>query len=82
MKKSFFSLTFILFLQALLAQTWAPFGSWWTYTLFCFNFTPDGTNIPPSSSNSPWTMECIGDTVIQNKSCRILNLGYIGERSE
>ncbi|MCX6306606.1 MAG: T9SS type A sorting domain-containing protein [Bacteroidetes bacterium] len=45
------------------AQTWAPVGAKWTYTL-SFAFSPDVDTL---------VIRSVGDTVIQGKHCRILH---------
>ena len=63
----FFLLTAFLALTSIQAQIWAPVGAKWTYSFSSWGFP---------FSNSPSTIECVGDTVILGKSCRIIQ-GYL-----
>lgn len=56
-------LTLICSLTTLSAQTWAPVGAKWTYSFSTWS--------PPYAS-IPVKIECIGDTLIQSKTCRII----------
>jgi hypothetical protein len=67
MKKTISVLTLFIILTNLTAQTWAPVGAKWTYSFSSWTFP---------FTNSPRTIECVGDTVIQSKSCRIIQ-GYL-----
>jgi hypothetical protein len=68
MMRFILSIFFALLVSTLFAQSWAPVGTKWTYS-----FT---SQIP--SGDIPSTLECIGDTVIQDKNCRIFNQGFLG----
>ncbi|MFM9944282.1 MAG: T9SS type A sorting domain-containing protein [Bacteroidia bacterium] len=71
MKKAFLSLFFFFCVTNLPAQTWAPVGTKWTYSL-----SSQGGPLPPKS------ISCIGDTVIQSKICRIFNGNFFGSTME
>ncbi|MBU1718357.1 MAG: T9SS type A sorting domain-containing protein [Bacteroidetes bacterium] len=64
MKKTFLLIIFICSLSNLYAQTWAPVGAKWTYSFSSWGFP---------LTNSPVTIQCVGDTIIQGKACRILH---------
>lgn len=67
MKRTFLILTLFFSLTTLSAQTWAPVGAKWTYSFSSWSFP---------FTNSPRTIECVGDTVLQSKTCRIIQ-GYL-----
>jgi hypothetical protein len=68
MNKLLFTIACFFFTTSLVAQSWAPVGTKWTYSAYS----------QLSSGESPWVMECIGDTVIAGKSCRIFNKAFLG----
>lgn len=76
MKKIILSLTLFYFLTNLYAQTWSPVGAKWTYTFSSWG-------VP--YADYPQTIECIGDTILQGKSCRIFhgncNCGFTNDTS-
>jgi hypothetical protein len=80
MKRIIGSLLFILLTANLYAQEWAPVGAKWTYSFLTLNWAT--LTSPASMIDNPITMECIGDTLIQNKSCRIINRGFMNESSK
>jgi len=67
-KVLFFLLVLIVCTTNLFSQEWAPVGSKWTYSFSSWGF--------PNNTNSPVSLTCVGDTMIQNQSCRIIR-GYL-----
>jgi len=63
MRNIILTIIFSISLTSLFAQTWPPIGAKWTYSHHA-SFYP--------YLNEPRTIECIGDTIIGGKSCRIL----------
>jgi hypothetical protein len=63
LKKITITITLFLILTALNAQNWPPLGAKWTYSHHSW-FYP--------YPNEPKYIECIGDTIIDGKTCRIL----------
>lgn len=68
MKKLVILIVFFFITKSLVAQSWAPVGTKWTYS-----FTTQA-----SWANSPFVIECVGDTIIESRFCRIFNQGFLG----
>ena len=63
MKKLLLTLSLTICLTNLFAQTWPQIGAKWTYSHHSWFYPYE---------NGPRTIECVGDTIIGGKSCRIL----------
>lgn len=57
-------LLFLILPNLVYAQTWAPIGAKWTYTLGTIN----------SNYTTFKTFESVGDTVIAGQSCKVLTI--------
>lgn len=64
MKKIALTLTFTILLTNIFSQSYFPIGAKWTYSNFSWS-------IP--YADYPSTIECVGDTIIQSKTCKIFH---------
>lgn len=76
MQKLTLGIIIFFFLTTSNAQVWAPVGAKWTYEF---------QNWYPPFNNSPSVIECVGDTIIEGKPCRIIegscSCGFNHQRS-